>query len=134
MLFLQFPKPYPLGAYDLDACLYPGPCGSIHSKENAVGWVRGVTRDPGVKHHIGIAHGSLEGISPDFNGDYYPMRPAELMETGLDLWLLGHTHLRYPESPGKKDRIFLPGVPNRTVSIAPMRATAGTSPSGMMAV
>jgi hypothetical protein len=61
---------------------------------------------------IGVAHGSLQGLSPDFNGDYFPMLRQELAETGADLWLLGHTHLRYPDKDeGDADKIFYPSVP-----------------------
>jgi exonuclease SbcD len=111
VLVLEQARPYPLAHYDLDACLYPGPCTSKHSKRNAIGWVRGAPREPAGRFRIGVAHGSLEGVSPDFTGDYYPMTRAELGEAGLDLWLLGHTHVRFPEAPGRADRVFFPGTP-----------------------
>lgn len=143
VLLLEEKRPYPLEHYGVDACLFPGPCVSKHSKSNAVGWVGAAVKEiaggkdgaaakgqpssaksraagkapeaasgsTGGRHHIGIAHGSLEGFSPDFNGDYYPMRSTELLSSGLDLWLLGHTHLRYPAKPGSHDRIFFAGTP-----------------------
>jgi hypothetical protein len=127
VLVLEQARPYPLAHYDLDACLYPGPCTSKHSKRNAIGWVRDSPREPAARHRIGVAHGSLEGVSPDFAGDYYPMTRAELGEAGLDLWLLGHTHVRFPDVPGSGEakaarsgemkaapsgeRIFFPGTP-----------------------
>ena len=40
LLLLDYPRPYPLAGYDLDACLYPGPCTVKHSASNAIGWVR----------------------------------------------------------------------------------------------
>jgi hypothetical protein len=95
----------------MNACLYPGPCLSRHSAENVIGWVREAVRDSSILHHIGIAHGSLEGVSPDFNGDYYPMTRAHLEQAGLSLWLLGHTHVRFPSAPGRLDRVFNPGTP-----------------------
>jgi len=110
VLVLEQPRPYPLAHYDLDACLYPGPCTSKHSKRNAIGWVRDAPREPAARYRIGVAHGSLEGVSPDFAGDYYPMTRAELGEAGLDLWLLGHTHARFPDVPAG-ERIFFPGTP-----------------------
>jgi exonuclease SbcD len=73
--------------------------------------VRDAVKDPSALHHVGIAHGSLEGISPDFNGDYYPMTGAQLEESGLHLWLLGHTHVRFPARPSGTDRIFNAGTP-----------------------
>jgi len=111
VLFLDQPRPYSLRGYEIDACLYPGPCLSIHSATSAVGWVRSAARDETIRHHIGIAHGSLEGVSRDFSESYFPMKPADLLSCGLDAWFLGHTHVRYPELPSDKDRIFYPGTP-----------------------
>ena len=110
-LFLGEPRPYPLRDYDIDACLYPGPCLSIHSSTSAVTWVRGGARDSSVRHHIGVAHGSLEGVSPDFTESYFPMKSSELLACDMDAWLLGHTHLRFPDRPSRGDRVFLPGTP-----------------------
>jgi len=39
------------------------------------------------------------------------MTISELQKCGVDLWLLGHTHVQYPEKPGIEDRIFYPGTP-----------------------
>ena len=111
ILLLDEPRAWPLARYDLDAILYAGPCTSKHSKSNAVQWVKAARRDPSVTHHIGVAHGSLEGFSPDFNEDYYPMKTEELLSTGMEAWLLGHTHLPFPSKPGRRDRIFFPGTP-----------------------
>ncbi len=111
ILLLDSPRPFPLARFGLDACLYPGPCTAKHSAQNAIGWVAAAAKDPAVRHHIGIAHGSLEGFSPDRDGSYYPMRPSELEEAGVGLWLLGHTHARFPAQPGATDRIFCAGTP-----------------------
>ena len=111
VLVLDEPRACPLAHYDLDACLYPGPCRLKHSPSNAVGWVKASGRHAGARHHLGVAHGSLAGVSPDFEQSYYPMREAELSDAGLDLWVIGHTHLRYPERPGRASRVFIPGTP-----------------------
>jgi exonuclease SbcD len=111
VLVLDEPRPYPLAHYDLDACLYPGPCRSLHSVVNAIGWVKAAGRHAGSRHHIGVAHGSLAGVSPDLDQSYYPMRETELIAAGPDLWVIGHTHLRHPERPGRASRVFLPGTP-----------------------
>ena len=111
VLLLDQPRPYPLASYDVDACLYPGPCTSKHSTSNAIGWVRAAPRDKAVRHHIGIAHGSLEGLSLDKEGLYFPMQRQELMDTGAKPWLIGHTHLPFPKDPGPKDTIFIAGTP-----------------------
>jgi DNA repair exonuclease SbcCD nuclease subunit len=111
VLVLEEQRPYPLAGWDIDACLYPGPCTSKHSKANAVGWVREARRSPAPGVAIGVAHGSIEGISPDFDGDYYPMRRQDLAGTGVPLWLVGHTHVRFPQAPGPADTLFIPGTP-----------------------
>lgn len=117
VLLLSEPRPYPLSGFDLDACLYAGPCFSKHSSEDAVGWVLEAAKEPAVAHHIGVAHGSIEGISPDFNADYYPMTRPELEAAGLDLWLIGHTHAPFPaikafETPqNASETLFSAGTP-----------------------
>jgi hypothetical protein len=50
-------------------------------------------------------------VSPDFEARYFPMRHEELEAAGLTLWLLGHTHVPYPETPGRGHRIYNPGTP-----------------------
>jgi DNA repair exonuclease SbcCD nuclease subunit len=111
-LLLREPKPYSDLKADLDVILYPAPCKAKHSKANGIGWIRDYPKDPGTRFHIGIAHGSLEGLSPDFTEDYYPMSQEELRTAGLDLWLMGHTHIPYPEAgSGAGARIFFPSTP-----------------------
>jgi DNA repair exonuclease SbcCD nuclease subunit len=111
ILLLEEPRAYPLARYDLDACLYAAPCTSKHSRSNAIQWVKGARKDPAVTHHLGVAHGSLEGFSPDFTESYYPMTSAELLSMGVSAWLIGHTHVPFPSAPGQRDRIFGPGTP-----------------------
>ncbi len=111
ILLLEEARAYPLGRYDVDACLYAAPCTSKHSASNAIQWVRDAPKDPSIAHHIGVAHGSLEGFSPDFTESYYPMTTAELLSAGVGAWLIGHTHLPFPATPGPRDRIFNSGTP-----------------------
>ncbi len=111
LLLLEKKEIYDLRRYDLDINLYPAPCASKHSEINCIGWIKDAPKDNNVKYHIGIAHGSLEGFSPDFDRKYYPMTVSELMECGLDLWLMGHTHIPYPEKTGEEDNIFYPSTP-----------------------
>jgi len=99
-----------LAPYNLDINLYPGPCHSKHSSENAIGWIKGTEKDANVKHHIGIAHGSLQGFSPDFDKTYYPMTVIDLVSCGLDLWFLGHTHMQYQVVLGSMDHVFYAGT------------------------
>ena len=107
VLLLDSPRPYPLAGYEMNACLYAGPCTMKHSASNAIGWVRAAGKDNGIRHHIGVAHGSLEGLSLDKEGEYYPMRLQELADTGVRPWLVGHTHLPFPKEPGPGDAVFI---------------------------
>lgn len=107
---LKFKQIESLQHYDLNVNLYAAPCNSKHSSENCIGWIENEPRD-GDLLHIGVAHGSLEGFSPDFDRRYFPMTPSQLHACGLDLWLMGHTHIQYPKVPGPRDRIFYPATP-----------------------
>lgn len=111
ILILKNPDIYDLNKYYLKIKIYAAPCSAKHSNENMIKWVnsRESTENNSIK--IGLAHGSLEGVSPDFNKTYYPMTRKELESSGLDLWLLGHTHLPWPENPDKNSRILIPGTP-----------------------
>ena len=111
VLVCDEPRPYPLAKFDVDATVYPAPCTSKHSAVNAIGWIADVERAADVTYHIGLAHGSLEGVSPDFDGRYFPMTTGELETLELDIWLLGHTHKPYPQTPSPGDRVFLAGTP-----------------------
>lgn len=111
ILLLKTKKVYPLEHYNLDVNVYPAPCDSKHSAENYIGWIKDEIKDENVAYHIGIAHGSLVGLSPDFNKEFYPMTRQELLDSGLDLWLMGHTHLPFPEKPGSRDKIFYSATP-----------------------
>mgnify|MGYP005832209161 CR=1 FL=1 len=116
IIFLNKCIPYPLMHYDIDAILYPAPCQAKHSEKNALSWIGDVRKVQEATYHIGIAHGSLRGFSPDFDEQYYPMTVEELISCRLDLWLMGHTHAQYPENyepirKGTEQSIFYPGTP-----------------------
>jgi DNA repair protein SbcD/Mre11 len=112
ILVLEKPQVYPLRNFAIDACLYPAPCTAKYADHGSIQWISEAEKSPDVKHHIGIAHGSLKGFSPDLGENYYPISDRDLLQAGLDLWLLGHTHYPYPppgaSPPGK---IFYPGIP-----------------------
>jgi len=108
---LDTAAPVDLSHYGVPAAAYPAPCTAAHSHTSATGWITRETRLADVKLHIGIAHGSLAGISPDPEQHYYPMSVAGLTSLHPDLWLLGHTHIVFPAEPGPSDRVFNPGTP-----------------------
>ncbi len=104
---------------DETVVVYPAFCQLKHSKENNLGWIRSASvRTEGVIN-IGIAHGSLAGLSPDLKNEYFLMTGDELKAIPVDAWLLGHTHIQYPadlcedrDTPGY--RIFNPGTHEQT--------------------
>ena len=112
---LRREEPCDLTDQGIPVVLFPGVCTSRHSKENAVGWIGPALQDLSLEEgvrRIGVAHGSLEGLSPDFEGDYFPMTRAELNSLGLDVWLLGHTHVRHPDKDRfDDDRILFSATP-----------------------
>jgi len=110
VLVLDKKEPIELSIFEREVRIYPAPCNAKHSANNAIGWVQEVEKDQ-ASLHIGIAHGSIEGVSPDFDQRYYPMTIQELKNAGVDLWLMGHTHITWPEQPDKRDTIFNPGTP-----------------------
>lgn len=115
---LAEPKPHDLRDTDLDAIIYPAPCDAKHSESNRIGWVADAVSRPSADstgerqlRHIGIAHGSIEGVSPDFGGKYFPMTRAELGAAGVDLWLTGHSHITWPAVPDARSTVLNPGTP-----------------------
>lgn len=112
ILYLNEESPFSLERYGLDVMVYPAPCHSKHSDVNNIGWIKDNKEFAPGLCHIGIAHGSLEGISPDMDKNYYFMSKKELEDIPVDIWLLGHTHVDYPENDTVNAwKIFNPGVP-----------------------
>lgn len=110
VLVLTECKPYSLTQFDIDATLYAAPCQNKHSRTNAVGWVKEAKKE-NTKFQIGVAHGSFEGLTPDTEGEYFPMTREDLLPCGLDIWLMGHIHVQFPLKPGGSDRIYYPATP-----------------------
>jgi DNA repair exonuclease SbcCD nuclease subunit len=115
VLLLDSPRRFALESYGLPVRLYAAPCPSKHGQENLVGWIAGHSEEQdGTERNVfklGIAHGSIEGLSPDAQGEYFPMKRWELERTGLDLWIIGHTHRQHPETEAGDERILVPGTP-----------------------
>jgi DNA repair exonuclease SbcCD nuclease subunit len=124
VLFLGNPQIYDLSHYDLNIVLFTGPCDNKHSKGNAISWLRSTAAKPNFSEldpdalRIGVAHGSIEGISPDAQGVYFPMKLEELDEAPVDLWIIGHTHQRHPSEnreikagSATSPLVLVPGTP-----------------------
>ncbi|SMO93356.1 metallophosphoesterase family protein [Fodinibius sediminis] len=110
VLVLDEKEPLKLSVFEPEVVVYPAPCHAKHSAHHAIEWVNEIDKDEDALH-IGVAHGSIEGVSPDFDQRYFPMSVHELEQSGTDLWLMGHTHITWPEHPDKRDMIFNPGTP-----------------------
>lgn len=97
--------------------LYPACCQSKHAKTNQLGWIKEIRALIPQDHvwRIGMAHGALEGLSLDREGQYFGMSMQELLDLPMDLWLVGHTHMPYPANLDTEEftegqRIFNPGT------------------------
>ena len=106
LVLLDRPEPVRLSVEDRDIVLFPGPCMSKTSAENAIGWIA-VAEKNAAALNIGIAHGCVVGISPDADDRYFKMTEEELRAAGVRFWLLGHTHLRFPREPLTRNPQFL---------------------------
>lgn len=106
LLLLTDTVPYTLAEYDVDAVIYPAPCDRRHSPENKLGWIKELKERPRARWHLGVAHGSVRGISPDFDSQYFPMEEEEIIELKLDHLCIGHTHIRYPDLENAARAVF----------------------------
>lgn len=105
LLLLDRPEPFDIEVADRHVVFFPAPCTSKHSKTNAIGWVASAKKDP-AHLNIGVAHGSIQGVSPDFAETYYPMTEKELRDAGVSFWLTGHTHVRIPEAKRSEGALY----------------------------
>ncbi|MBO4580172.1 MAG: metallophosphoesterase [Clostridiales bacterium] len=89
-------KPYSFDVGEEKVVIYPAFCQSKHSKENNLAWIKteDVQKDGVI--NIGIAHGAIKGVTPDMKEEYFLMTESELSSIPMDAWLIGHTHIPYP--------------------------------------
>ncbi len=114
LLICKEKKMYSLKEYYLPLFVYPGPCDSQQGTENVISWIKAPEENTAERNdyfHLGLAHGSIEGISPDMTKRYFPMDRGNLEKQNLDLWIIGHTHVSHPRETSKKDSIIVPGTP-----------------------
>ena len=108
-------RPFSFEQDDDYVVFYPAYCDSKHSATNKLKWIAETDPIPEDAFHIGVAHGTISGISPDLKNEYFQMSMAELESIPMDAWLIGHTHITYPyDLPYDKDirgySIFNPGT------------------------
>lgn len=98
-------EPYPLDVGEETVVIYPAFCQSKHSRENNLGWIKEITVPKSGQINIGMAHGAIEGITPDMQKEYFLMTEPELQAIPMDVWLIGHTHIPYPEGLSEDEEI-----------------------------
>lgn len=100
ILLLTEYHPYPLRVNDEEVILYPAHCTSLHSAagENNLAWIKETDIPNDGAYHIGIAHGAVAGETIDREGQYFLMKREELEAIPVDAWLIGHTHVPFPNS------------------------------------
>ena len=74
------------------AVLYPCPVFAAHSREDPTAWIP--RHEDRATIAVGLAHGSLRGVSAD---DDHPIDPAVVERAGLDYLALGHWHSISPD-------------------------------------
>lgn len=93
-----------------EVLFYPCHCPSKHGQEHVIGWVADMPKSQ-ASLHVGIAHGNVEGLGRDDEGNYFNMPLQDLRSAGVHCWLLGHIHAPSP-APGYvgQDLFFMPGT------------------------
>ncbi len=108
-------KPFIVG--DETVTFYPAFCQSKHAGANNLGWIRAAGLDDST-YHVGLAHGTLDGLSKDTKNEYFLMTEKELNEIPMDAWFIGHAHVPFPGeiTAGEVSgyRIYNAGTPEQT--------------------
>ena len=120
LLLLNEERVYEIEVAGVNCIFLPGPCTSKHSDTHALEWISALS-DSGIPDSplpntgndrlvIGVAHGSVEGVSPDPDGRYYPMRLDDLSRISSAMWIIGHTHIHRSENLRSGQRLIVPGT------------------------
>lgn len=98
-------EPYPIEIAEETVVIYPAFCRSKHSRENNLGWIKEMSVPKSGQINIGMAHGAIEGVTPDMQKEYFLMTGPELQAIPMDVWLVGHTHIPYPGGLSEDEEI-----------------------------
>lgn len=98
-------EPYPIEIAEETVVIYPAFCRSKHSRENNLGWIKEMSVPKSGQINIGMAHGAIEGVTPDMQKEYFLMTESELQAIPMDVWLVGHTHIPYPGGLSEDEEI-----------------------------
>lgn len=89
-------EPYEFEVREEKVVFYPAYCQSKKSKDNNLTWIKNTDINPDCIN-VGVAHGAIEGVTPDKDQAYFLMKQTELDGIPVDAWLIGHTHIPFPE-------------------------------------
>lgn len=128
-IVLRQPGPVDLRHYDLPVTLLAAPCNSLHSSTHRLEWLethprfRSTAASPENRSTllVGVAHGSLDGLTLDSEGHYFPMKRQDLASTPAAVWLVGHTHRFHWDA---ECRVVVPGTPEADGFDAPVAGSA----------
>ncbi len=98
-------EPYPIEIAEETVVIYPAFCRSKHSRENNLGWIKEMSVPKSGQINVGMAHGVIEGVTPDMQKEYFLMTEPELQAIPMDVWLVGHTHIPYPGGLSEDEEI-----------------------------
>lgn len=98
-------EPYPIEIAEETVVIYPAFCRSKHSRENNLGWIKEMSVPKSGQINVGMAHGAIEGVTPDMQKEYFLMTEPELQAIPMDVWLVGHTHIPYPGGLSEDEEI-----------------------------
>ena len=98
-------EPYPIEIAEETVVIYPAFCRSKHSRENNLGWIKNMSVLKSGQINVGMAHGAIEGVTPDMQKEYFLMTEPELQAIPMDVWLVGHTHIPYPGGLSEDEEI-----------------------------
>ena len=98
-------EPYPIKIAEETVVIYPAFCRSKHSRENNLGWIKEMSVPKSGQINVGMAHGAIEGVTPDMQKEYFLMTEPELQAIPMDVWLVGHTHIPYPGGLSEDEEI-----------------------------
>ena len=113
-------RPFEFEVGDETVVIYPAYCQSKHSKENNLDWIKesDFAENSVGTYSIGVAHGAIEGLTPDMMEEYFLMSENELNAIPVDAWFIGHTHIQYPllkdNEIAEGHKIFNPGTHEQT--------------------
>lgn len=111
-------REYAFDVGDEQVAVYPAFCHSKHSKENNLAWIKESGMPDDNIYRVGITHGAIRGVTPDMKEEYFLMTEKELSEIPMDVWLIGHTHIPYPDLKENEEtagyKIFNAGTHEQT--------------------